>query len=225
LKPKICVTIPAITTEKVLETIKALNQESPDIIEIRLDYSTEIIHPAIFRKATSIPLIATCRDAGQGGQWKSNENYKLHLLLEAAESGYEYIDIESDAPKMLEVVNIGKMNGSKIILSNHNFNTTHKPEELDKILSQTLEIGVSICKVVGTAIRYEDNLTYLGWLGNHPGNVAFAMGQYGIPSRVVSALVGGVFTYASTKRGEESALGQPTFFELREIYKSMGVQM
>ena len=126
---------------------------------------------------------------------------------------------------MQETVHNGKMNGAKIIVSNHNFNSTHKPEELDGIFKQALEIGASICKVIGTAIRYEDNLTYLGWLGTHPGNIAFAMGHLGVPSRVVSALVGGAFTYASARRGEESAQGQPTFAELREIYKSMGVQM
>ncbi len=225
MKPKICVAIPAITTKKVLENIAILNQESPDIIEIRFDYSTEAIPPAIIRKATSIPLIATCRHVGQGGNWKSDENNILHILSEAAESGYEYIDLESDAPHMLEVVNTVKKNGSKIIISNHNFNSTHKPEELDKILSRAFEAGASICKVVGTAISYKDNLTYLNWLGNHPGNIAFAMGRYGIPSRVVSALIGGIFTYASMKRGEESALGQLTFSELLEIYKSMGIQI
>jgi 3-dehydroquinate dehydratase type I len=225
LKPKICVAVPVITTEKTLGAITALNRESPDLIEIRFDYSTEAIHPVLFRKATSLPMIATCRHVWQGGYWKGNENDKLRLLVEAAESGYEYIDIEDDAPQLLEIAHNSKLHGAKIIISNHNFNSTHKTEELDKILTQALEIGASICKVVGTAIRYEDNLTYLSWLGTHPGNVAFAMGQLGVPSRVVSALVGGAFTYASVRRGEESAQGQPTFAELREIYKSMGVQM
>lgn len=225
MKPKICVAVPASTTEKALEAITALNRELPDIIEIRFDYSTEAIHPEIFRKATSIPMIATCRHVGQGGHWKGKADDKQRLLVEAAESGYEYIDIEFDAPQMLETVHNGKMNGAKIIVSNHNFNSAHKPEELDKVFIHALEIGASICKVVGTAIRYEDNLTYLGWLGTHPGNVAFAMGHLGMPSRVVSALVGGAFTYASARRGEESALGQPTFAKLREIYKSMEVQM
>ncbi|MCX6641897.1 MAG: type I 3-dehydroquinate dehydratase, partial [Candidatus Bathyarchaeota archaeon] len=174
---------------------------------------------------TSLPLIATCRHVVQGGYWNGKKNDKLHLLVEAAESGYEYIDIEVDAPQMLETVHNGKLNGAKIIVSNHNFNSPHKTEELDKIYTQALEIGASICKVVGTAVRYEDNLTYLGWIGTHPGNVAFAMGRFGVPSRVVSALVGGAFTYASVRRGEESAQGQPTFAELREIYKSLGVQM
>ena len=225
MKPKICVAVPASTTEKALEAIAGLNRELPDIIEIRFDYSTETIHPKIFRKATSIPLIATCRHLGQGGYWKGKENDKVRILVEAAESGYEYIDIEVDSPQMLETIHNGKMNGTKIIVSNHNFDSPHKPEELDKVLKKALEIGASLCKVVGTAISYEDNLIYLSWLGAHPGNVAFAMGHIGMPSRVVSALVGGAFTYASARRGEESALGQPTFTELREIYKSMGVQM
>jgi len=49
------------------------------------------------------------------------------------------------------------------------------------------------------------------------------MGEAGVISRILSPLFGGEFTYASTKTGSESAPGQLTIAELREIYRVLGV--
>ena len=52
--------------------------------------------------------------------------------------------------------------------------------------------------------------------------VSFAMGAAGQVSRVLCPLVGGYFTYASVKKGKESAKGQITVRELRQIYDMLG---
>jgi 3-dehydroquinate dehydratase type I len=225
LRPKICVTILARTTEKTLKAISNLNIKLPDLIEIRFDYSEEDISPKILRKATSLPLIATCRQIGQGGVWKGKDTEKLGILVEAAKYGYEYIDIELDFPQIFELAHQVKMYNKKIILSDHNFLSAHTSTELDHVLKRANDVDASICKVIGTAQMYEDNLNYLNWLGMHPGNIAFAMGPLGIPSRVFSALIGGAFTYAAVKKGQESANGQQSLTELRKIYKAMRVKI
>jgi 3-dehydroquinate dehydratase type I len=51
--------------------------------------------------------------------------------------------------------------------------------------------------------------------------VSFAMGAAGQLSRVLCPLVGGYFTYASVEEGKESAEGQITVKELREIYRML----
>jgi 3-dehydroquinate dehydratase len=54
--------------------------------------------------------------------------------------------------------------------------------------------------------------------------VCFAMGERGLLSRVLSPIFGASFTYASVKKGLETALGQPTIFELKELFRSLGVE-
>ena len=49
--------------------------------------------------------------------------------------------------------------------------------------------------------------------------VAFAMGSLGLPSRILSPLVGGDFTYASIEKGAESAPGQITVADLKKLYQ------
>jgi len=50
------------------------------------------------------------------------------------------------------------------------------------------------------------------------GLAAFAMGEAGQISRILAPLAGGYFTYASLEEGKESAAGQLTADQLREIY-------
>ncbi|MEM2960941.1 MAG: type I 3-dehydroquinate dehydratase, partial [Candidatus Bathyarchaeia archaeon] len=54
--------------------------------------------------------------------------------------------------------------------------------------------------------------------------VCFAMGENGLLSRILSPLFGASFTYASLERGLETAPGQITISELREIYRRLGAQ-
>ena len=87
-----------------------------------------------------------------------------------------------------------------------------------------LSAGADICKIVGTSNTPSDNLSYLNLLRENADVeiVSFGMGNAGILSRVLSPLVGGAFTYASVEKGSESAQGQLTISELKEIYRIMG---
>jgi len=92
-----------------------------------------------------------------------------------------------------------------------------------EIVHRELEAGADICKVVTTAQRFEDNRTVLQLIGEFPKTkvVSLAMGPLGLVSRVLCPLVGGDFTYASIERGRESAFGQITVKDLRQIYEMM----
>jgi len=53
--------------------------------------------------------------------------------------------------------------------------------------------------------------------------VCFAMGELGKPSRILSPLFGALFTIASLERGRETAQGQLTVQEMRNIYQTLGL--
>jgi 3-dehydroquinate dehydratase type I len=81
--------------------------------------------------------------------------------------------------------------------------------------------GADACKVVTTAITFEDNIKLLKLLRAYPKTqlTAFAMGDIGLTGRVLGPLVGGGIVYTSLKRGSESAPGQLTASEWRELYR------
>ncbi|HID18614.1 TPA: type I 3-dehydroquinate dehydratase, partial [Candidatus Bathyarchaeota archaeon] len=49
--------------------------------------------------------------------------------------------------------------------------------------------------------------------------VCFAMGKLGLPSRILSPIYGGFFTFAALRRGLETAPGQLTIEELRSVVR------
>ncbi len=221
MKPLICVAVTGRNTEQTITRIQGLS--SPDLIEIRFDYSLELIDPSQIRDATETPLIATNRPAYQGGLSKEAKEGRHRTLYEACEAGFEYADVELAAPGSGDAVKRVHDAGSRCILSHHDFEATPTLEELNRLHARAKSMGADVVKLVGTATCYDDNIIYLAYLSAKPGNVSFGMGLHGVPSRVLSPIMGGAFTYASTGEGEESAAGQLTLSKMRELYEDMGV--
>ncbi len=94
-------------------------------------------------------------------------------------------------------------------------------EKMRGIIRNQLEAGADICKVVTTARNFTDNVVVLQLISSFAENkvISFAMGPLGYTSRVFCILAGGYFTYASIEEGKESASGQITVGDLRNIYR------
>ncbi|MCW3979448.1 MAG: type I 3-dehydroquinate dehydratase [Candidatus Bathyarchaeota archaeon] len=222
--PRICVVVTACDVAEAIDTIRRTRPLLPDLIEIRLDYMETLGDLGPIREATGVPLIATNRRSNQGDNPAGPEADRIAVLLQACESGFDYVDLEIETVGVGELAEKVKALGAGVIVSFHDFETTPEKERLEEILRDELSAGADICKIVGTSNIPGDNLTYLNLLRENAGveMVSFGMGGAGILSRVLSPLVGGAFTYASAETGSESAPGQLTISELREIYRIMG---
>lgn len=222
--PRICVVVTASNDSEAIDMIRRTQLLLPDLIEIRLDYMETPGDLGQIREATGIPLIATNRRSNQGGNSARSEEDRIAGLLRACESGFDYVDLEIDTEGVEELAEKAKSLGARVIVSFHDFETTPEKERLEEILQYELSAGADICKIVGTSNTPGDNLTYFNLLRDNTEVelVSFGMGNAGILSRVLSPLVGGAFTYASAETGSESAPGQLTISELREIYRIMG---
>jgi 3-dehydroquinate dehydratase type I len=208
-----------------LERLTDVASQGPDLIEVRFDYMESPGDPGIIRDSTDLPMIATNRRKDQGGHSKMKEPDRVAVILEAVEVGFDYADLELNTPKLEELGSRVKALGGSLVVSHHDFQGTPSAEELRETMSRMVERGADICKIIGTAQNPRDNLVYLGLFGSprKGGLVCFGMGRDGILSRVLSPLVGGEFTYASSHAGGGSAPGQLTLAEMREIYTLMGV--
>jgi len=131
--------------------------------------------------------------------------------------------VRLSTPNLIELAEKVHELGSDLIVSHHDHQGTPSKRVMEEVLNLSLAVGGDVCKVVGTANAYEDNLAYLEFVRRNPGTVSFGMGCLGVPSRLLCPLFGGAFTYASAVKGEESAPGQLTLEEMRGIYRLMGV--
>ena len=224
-EPKICVCVTAGECVQAAEVIRSVELQKPDLIEVRIDYMKTVEGLEDIRGATDLPLIATNRLPDQGGFFVGSEEERVASILKACEAGFDYVDLELTSSDLHRIVDDVKAHAVRLIISHHDLQGTPSKHRMNQILEEEQSFNPDICKIVGSAASYPDNLTYLNFLNEKSdiGLVCFAMGQKGTLSRILSPLFGGEFTYASAKTGHESAPGQLTIDSLREIYRLLGV--
>lgn len=216
-KPRICAAI----TEKDIEAIKEI-EPLVDLFEVRIDIIGDGWQDIV--KQLDKPWIACNRLTEEGGKWQDNEARRIEKLLEAIGLGADIIDIELRTKNLDKIVSTIKKR-SKCLISYHDTGKTPSLDEMKEIVKRQLKAGADICKIVGTANSFEDNLNVLKLISDFSEQriVAFAMGTSGLVSRVMCPVIGGDFTYASINKGKESAPGQIIVKELIQMYEIMGI--
>lgn len=219
---KICVPVPARTTSEALLKMEEIRPHA-DMMELRLDRIVEPDLPSLLA-AGKADIIVTNRHPGEGGGFSGTEEERVNVLKRAVELGAGYVDIEMQTEKSLQQELLDAVAGcgehTKVIFSCHNFRETPSLNELmDKVAS--LKCEGRMLKIVTMANKMEDNLTILGLLAAaaQMGKeiTAFCMGEKGRLSRAAAPLFGSCISYASFGKGLESAPGQFTLEEMKEI--------
>jgi len=203
---------------EALQLIEKAEAAHADFIEVRLDSFEN--HDVLVELAahSKTPKIATDKAS-------RTETKHRQMLLNAAKSGFEYVDVELSTPQLEDLIKEMRAIGAKPIVSFHKFDGSLGISELDSVLEREIYSGAEVCKIVTTAKQMEDNLTALNFTSTASSKakvVCFCMGELGKVSRLLSPLFGGFFTFASLERGIETASGQMTIQEMKKAYEILG---
>jgi len=117
------------------------------------------------------------------------------------------------------------MTSAQPIVSYHKFEGPLSVPEMEKILEQEISSGGSICKIITTANKVEDNVAMLNFVSamfDKAKLVCFCLGEHGKVSRLLSPMFGAFFTFASLEQGIETAPGQMTIQEMKTAYHILG---
>lgn len=226
MRPKICVPLMERNVSRVITSLRLLERDDPDFVEIRFDSMKSPSSLSEIRAATERRLIATNRSKAQGGMFHGTEKMRLETLMQAAREEFDYIDVELKTKNVRMTVREIKRHGAEAIVSYHNEKLTPTEEALESILVNEKRAGADICKIIGTARNYADGLRCLRFVDKYARKtklVCFSMGALGVPSRILSPILGGYFTFASFRTGRETAAGQIPIAELRTLYKELGM--
>jgi 3-dehydroquinate dehydratase type I len=134
----------------------------------------------------------------------------------------ELVDVEIvNAPLLLKAKQLRNGNMPLIIGSYHNFDCTPEDAMLNEIMLKGRTLGADIIKIATMAQSREDALRLLLFTHRHrsDGIITMAMGDNGIPTRVIGPLFGSIITYASV--ATSSAPGQISASELSGIFQSL----
>jgi 3-dehydroquinate dehydratase/shikimate dehydrogenase len=173
---------------------------------------------AFLEEFPDITVLATCRRHQNHGRFNGSIEEQFAVLERAVQNGAQAIDVEIEtaeaAPERLSHFR-GRVD---VIVSYHNFEAT---PPMDTVMNRVLKIPADAYKVVTTARKPSDNVRVLAAAKALPREnlVVLAMGEMGFPTRVLSPVFGGVFTYAAPIIAEGTAAGQVCARSLRHLYR------
>ena len=209
MKPaKLCVTVTADTTAE-LRTRRDRVKDA-DLVELRLDTVKDPSAAAALAGRRS-PVIVTCRPQSDGGQFRGSEEERRSILAEALALGAEYVDLEWQGSCADLMARTG---GRRVVLSHHDF--TGIPSDLAELSQAMLASGAEVIKIAAMASRLSDCLALRAVGQRTRVPVALiAMGEPGIPSRVLASWMGSCWTYA----GDGVAPGQISEQRMHEEFR------
>jgi 3-dehydroquinate dehydratase type I len=223
---RICVSILPKNMPEALKQIARAEQAQADFVEVRLDCLEETRSLNDLSKSTKIPLIATNKLQSERGFFGGNETQRKETLLNAVKSGFQYVDVDSTSANYRETIKDLKQLGAKTIVSFHKFDGILNASAMEQILSDEIEAGANICKIVLTAKHVDDNLPVLNFVSfasSRTKLVCFCMGEAGKISRLLSPVFGAYFTFASLEAGSQTAPGQMSISEMKSAYTLLGI--
>jgi 3-dehydroquinate dehydratase/shikimate dehydrogenase len=184
-----------------------------DLIELCLDHLGEPPDPADLVSAVDKPIIVSCRRVQDGGQWRGSEEERLALLQQSVKARPAYVEIELDVADQIPVVE-----GTKRVIS---YTSLDEPiRDVEAVLAQARQTNADVVKftwptptlhatwpLVSAVTRKRDMPVVGMGLGNASLMFSLLGRKYGSP-----------WVYAALEKGMEAHEGQPTVFELDEIY-------
>ncbi len=203
-----------------------------DVIELRIDSIRNVdLSKLISAKSVgayrNTSIIITNRKRNEGGKFEGSEGERVTLLKEAIELGADFVDIElSTENALIEELLLtirNHDNKTKLIVSHHDFNGSPTDKLLKDRFNECLKAGADIVKLITYANSMEDNLRVLNLISYAKRKdkeiIAFCMGNLGRISRVMAPILGSYLCFASLEKGDESAPGQMTASEMKQIFR------
>lgn len=219
----------------LVEQVRAARAAGADLVELRADLIGDISAiEALLQHPPELPVIVTVRSADEGGAWCGTDAERIALLERLGLLRPGFVDVEyttwiRSANIQQKVGLVGEAGAqlgpasrprNRLILSHHDTRAT--PATLADVFDRLEATPAEVLKTVFTARDATDALRVLAELRPRAMRrcwIALAMGEAGMCSRVLAAKYGAFLTFASLQRGRESAAGQPTIAELRDLYR------
>lgn len=184
-----------------------------DIIELCLDHLDDPPDVADLLSAVDKPIIVSCRRVQDGGQWRGSEEERLALLQQSVMAGPAYVEIELDVADRIPVVA-----GTQRVIS---YTSLDEPiRDVDAVFLRARQADADVVKFTWptptlhatwplvAAVTKKRDIPVVGMgLGNASLMFSLLGRKYGSP-----------WVYAALEKGMEAHEGQPTVFELDEIY-------
>jgi 3-dehydroquinate dehydratase / shikimate dehydrogenase len=219
---RLCGVVAAETAKQMTALVRVAVRETPTL-ELRLDWLASDAERRTFLKwlrkqprKKGAQWIATCRRRVGGGEFAGDAEQELFWLMQAREAGCDWCDLEIETLRELPGRSVQEYPlPERVLLSYHDFQKT--PRIAGK-LKVPRGAGVDAVKIAGMARTIEDSVRLLRAAQGTRNVVAIAMGEVGLPARILALRDGGGLAYGPV--GAATAPGQVSLHELKTLYRA-----
>jgi 3-dehydroquinate dehydratase / shikimate dehydrogenase len=194
------------------------SEKQIDLVELRLDCFDDLKGLKEIVQHITLPIIFTLRGRLDHGAFKGDEAARLESLLNLLSFNPDYVDIEHHVdPAFLDQV-AARFPQVKIIRSYHHFEQT--PNDLEAVFNSLKHPKVSVYKLITTAKSSIDSLRLMRFLKSSKDTtsvIVHAMGEAGEFTRVMGAVLGNAWTYA-TFNNQTIAPGVLSLNDCQQVY-------
>jgi 3-dehydroquinate dehydratase-1 len=232
--PLICTPLVGRSADRVLDEARSVIAKRPDVIEWRVDYFASIGDtPAVLGVARALretvgdaPIIFTRRSTAEGGEPIAiGEEEVIGLYASVAASRLvDFLDFEmgNDAAHVRRVRELAHANGTRLILSYHNFGYTPGLDFLVQRFLEAERLGADVAKVAVMPRDRADVLTLLAATAQADAKgriplISMSMGPLGAVTRMIGGLFGSSLSFAVG--AASSAPGQIPIADLAAVYE------
>ena len=236
--PRIAITATGQISGELMECARRAVEQSR-FVEMRLDWVAnpadaiaaipKLLADAAHATGARKPILqATCRRRSNGGRFTGSLARQLELLRHAAAAGCAVADLEIESAESAGPEAVASLrDAALLILSFHDF---HSTPPLAPVARRLRRFPADYYKIVPTATRQSDNCAVLDFLasvdkdGSEAGKwIAFAMGEPGVPSRVLALSRGSAFVYAApsitSAADSEAMLAAPSQLDWNTLHR------
>jgi len=218
---RLCGVVAAPTAHELRRLLALALRETPTV-EIRLDWLKNDGERRSFLKwlktrgPRKAQLIATCRRRVGGGEFTGDAGEELYWLMQAREAGCAWCDLEVETLRELPGQSVnGYAVPEKVLLSMHDFRRT---PAFPKKLKVPAKGGAKAVKVAAMARSLGDSARVLRLARTSRDVVAVAMGEIGLPARVLALREGSALAYGPV--AVATAPGQIPLRDLKTLYRA-----
>jgi 3-dehydroquinate dehydratase/shikimate dehydrogenase len=220
--PRICIALGLPDVATLLDHARREAVSGETFFEFRLDFLDRPRNgPAAIKQfLDEFPeciVIATCRRHQNHGKFNGSIEEQLAILDQATAAGAQAVDVEIETAEAADERLNQLRSRARVIVSYHNFEAT---PPMDTVVGRVMRVQADAYKVVTTARKPSDNMRVLAAAKALPKHrlVVLAMGELGFPTRVLSPVFGGAFTYAAPMYAQGTAAGQVSAHQLRRLF-------
>jgi 3-dehydroquinate dehydratase/shikimate dehydrogenase len=221
--PRICIALGLPDVPQLLEHARREAQAGETFLEFRLDFLDKPMRgaEAIRQFLDQFPdcmVLATCRRHQNHGKFNGSIEEQFAVLECAIAQGAIAVDVEIETAEVAQDRLQSLRSRAHVIVSYHNFEATPM---MDSVITRLSKAPADLYKIITTARKPSDNARVLAAAKTLAKQrvIVMAMGELGFPTRVLSPIFGGEYTYAAPIQSQGTAAGQVCARSLRHIYR------